>query len=70
MKALFIILAAVATSAPVFAKLNFPEYLEVVRASLDTTGSQCTRNIAVATQKIDSLLTTSAGTDQLSKLFR
>lgn len=61
---------AVATSGPVFAQLNFPEYLEVVTASLDTTGPQCTQNIALATQKIDSLLTTSAGIEQLNKLFR
>ena len=63
---------AVATSAPVVAELNFKSYLEVVSASLRTTsyGETCTDNIAGATSKIQSMLTSDEGRQQLSKIFR
>ncbi|XP_068729188.1 putative serine protease K12H4.7 [Montipora capricornis] len=61
--------AAVATSAPVFAKLNFQEYMDVVTASLGTTGPDCTKNVANATDRLHSLLSSQEGADQLTELF-
>ncbi|XP_032241066.2 putative serine protease K12H4.7 isoform X2 [Nematostella vectensis] len=61
---------AVASSAPVLAQLYFPEYLEVVTASLETTGPDCTKNIANATAVIEELLDADQGTKKLTDLFR
>ena len=65
-------LGAVATSAPVFAKLNFMRYLDVVTASLQTSspGKTCTDSIAIATKKIQSMVASDEGRKQLSKTFR
>ncbi|XP_078380206.1 putative serine protease K12H4.7 [Oculina patagonica] len=60
---------AVASSAPVFATVNFPEYMDVVTASLATTGQECDQNIANATKTLQSLLSTEQGAKQLSELF-
>eukprot|EP00051_Salpingoeca_urceolata_P033431 m.20685 g.20685 ORF g.20685 m.20685 type:complete len:491 (-) comp6230_c0_seq1:49-1521(-) len=53
---------AVATSAPVLAKLNFAEYHEVVSNSLlqAVNGKQCVENIGAAMTKVDSMLKASA----------
>ncbi|KAL5004772.1 hypothetical protein ScPMuIL_018228 [Solemya velum] len=61
---------AVATSAPVFAKVNFLEYLGVVRDSLGTTGSTCNQNIAVAIVKFSNMMAIPAKRGMLEKLFR
>ena len=66
----FFILGAVASSAPVFAKLDFPAYMDVVTASLGTTGKDCVRNVANATDKLQSLLSSEQGAKQLTDLFR
>ena len=60
---------SVASSAPVLATVNFPEYMDVVAASLATTGQECDKNIANATQAIHLLLSTDQGAKQLSELF-
>lgn len=60
---------AVASSAPVFAKLDFPEYMDVVTASLGTTGQDCVKNVANATQTLNSLLSSEQGAKQLTDLF-
>lgn len=67
-----LVAGAVATSAPVFAELNFKSYLDVVTASLQTTsyGKTCTDSIAGATEKIQSMVTSDEGRQQLSKIFR
>lgn len=61
---------AVASSAPVLAQLDFPEYLEVVAASLTTTGSGCNKNIANATKQINQLLQSTEGVKKLTETFR
>ena len=63
--------AAVATSGPVLAKLDFVEYLEVVTASLGTAtnGQECVSRITSAAAQIDSMLTTTQGTGQLATMF-
>lgn len=60
---------AVASSAPVFATVNFPQYMDVVTASLETTGQDCVRNIDNATKTMQALLTTEEGAKQLTELF-
>ena len=62
-------LGSVASSAPVFAKVNFPEYMDVVTASLGTTGQECSKNIANATETLQSLLSSEEGVKKLSELF-
>lgn len=66
-----LISAAVATSGPVFAEVDFVEYLEVVTASLGTakTGQQCLSAIQTASSQIDTLLTTPQGRSQLVTNF-
>jgi hypothetical protein len=57
---------SIATSAPVLAQLDFPEYNEVVQRSLTYfSGGQCAATIARATQEITNLLETQAGTQQV-----
>jgi len=70
MDLLFSLLGAVATSAPVLAQLNFPQYVEVVAASLATTGPECNKNIANATNQISVLLKSAEGVNKLTKTFR
>ena len=60
---------SVASSAPVFATVNFPEYMDVVSASLATTGQECDKTIASATKTIHSLLSSEQGAKQLTELF-
>ncbi|XP_020629406.1 putative serine protease K12H4.7 isoform X3 [Orbicella faveolata] len=60
---------SVASSAPVFAKVNFAEYMDVVTASLATTGQECGKNIANATDTLHSLLSSEEGAKELSELF-
>merc|ERR1712023_115185 len=63
-----LVAGAIASSAPVHAQLDFPEYLETVAASL---GSSCSNQFAVATKSIEQLLDdpTGAGREQLEELF-
>ena len=64
-----IFLGSVASSAPVFAKVNFAGYMDVVTASLKTTGQECGKNIANATDTLHSLLSSEKGAKELSQLF-
>lgn len=64
-----LIYASIATSAPVFAKLNFEEYLGVVRDSLATTGPQCNQNIQLAVAALNKLMTTKQGRQTIKTLF-
>eukprot|EP00727_Mastigamoeba_balamuthi_P010960 m51a1_g6487 hypothetical protein (422) ;mRNA; f:147693-149538 len=54
--------AAVASSAPVLAQVDMPEYLHVVEKSL---GARCTARVRDAYQKITALLQTAAGRAEL-----
>ncbi|KAL4235486.1 Thymus-specific serine protease [Mactra antiquata] len=45
----YIVDGAVATSAPIYAQLDFKEYLSVVKDALDTTGPKCNEEIKNAT---------------------
>ncbi|XP_061194515.1 putative serine protease F56F10.1 [Saccostrea echinata] len=61
---------AVATSAPIVAKLDFKEYLLVVVSSLATTGQGCNKNIKMATDAITNMLKTDAGKKNVEKMFK
>lgn len=59
--------AAVASSAPLLALINFTDYLAVVRTSL---GPQCSHNVARGTEQITKLLDDSHdGWEALTKSF-
>uniref|UniRef100_A0A8W8IVI8 Serine protease K12H4.7 n=1 Tax=Magallana gigas TaxID=29159 RepID=A0A8W8IVI8_MAGGI len=60
---------AVATSAPIFAQLNFKEYLQVVVSSLATTGPGCNKNIKMATDTITKMISTDTGRKSVEKMF-
>jgi pimeloyl-ACP methyl ester carboxylesterase len=61
---------SVASSAPVFAKLNFYEYLEVVRTALEGFVTGCNAAISSATATVEKLLTTDVGRQELKSKFR
>lgn len=63
-----LILGAVATSAPIFAQLDFPQYLEVSTASL--TDDLCRANVAAASRSLDDYLRKEAGLKYLSTRFK
>lgn len=62
--------AAVASSAPVFAKLNFFEYLSVVKNSLDTGSPSCVGNIQQAVQELQKKLADDQGRQDIKAMFR
>jgi len=60
--------ASVASSAPVLAELDFYQYLSVVDKSMASiTGAECNQRIQTATNKIEQMLQTVAGTRKLEK---
>lgn len=61
---------SVATSAPIQAVLDFPEYFEVVSNSLSTTGPTCIENVASATKMFETMAKTSEGLANLTNIFR
>ncbi|XP_033638180.1 thymus-specific serine protease-like [Asterias rubens] len=63
---------AVATSAPVLAQLDFTGYVSVVRDSLATTqhGSECNKNIQLATAQVEQFLMHMVGWSVISKSFK
>lgn len=58
-------IAAVATSAPVLAKLDFFEYHEVVGASLATADAACPARVANASATVQSMLDQPEGRTKL-----
>ncbi|XP_076453998.1 putative serine protease K12H4.7 [Babylonia areolata] len=70
MKYPHLVTGAIATSAPVFAKLNFLEYLSVVRDSLAENSQSCVSNIQQAVAEIDKMMNTSEGRQTLKTMFK
>lgn len=66
---MFPFLGSIATSAPIQAVLDFPEYYEVVSNSLSTTGPTCIENIASATKMFETMVKSSEGLAHLSEMF-
>ncbi|XP_005092643.1 putative serine protease K12H4.7 [Aplysia californica] len=63
---------AVASSAPLLAKINFFEYMEVVDSALRTfdASGTCNNAVAQATQGVQELMSTYKGRRQLKSLFQ
>ncbi|MBN3295719.1 YM67 protease, partial [Amia calva] len=61
--------SAVATSAPVHAVVNFPEYLEVVRQSLTTHSPECPQLVKKASDTLFEKLKDPKTYDQIAKDF-
>ncbi|XP_034232343.1 putative serine protease K12H4.7 [Thrips palmi] len=62
--------AAVASSAPVRAKLNFPEYMEVVTRSIRSVdGDECADNVQRGLERLRKLAMTTDGLKQIQKWF-
>jgi len=65
-----LIAGSIATSAPVKAALDFPEYNEVVQRSLGFfSGPNCSNAIRSATQTITAMLQTPAGRQKVESIF-
>lgn len=62
--------ASIASSAPIYAVVDFKEYLHVVKDSLETTGPSCTQRISEATESLNNLMKNNSGILYLKKLFR
>ncbi|XP_058846354.1 thymus-specific serine protease isoform X2 [Acipenser ruthenus] len=62
--------AAIASSAPLHAVLNFPEYLEVVERSLATHSPECPLLVKNASDTLVDMLKDSKNYDKISKDFR
>ncbi|PIO58220.1 serine carboxypeptidase S28, partial [Teladorsagia circumcincta] len=60
---------AVGSSAPVEAKLDFYEYLEVVEASTRSYSEECANNIAKGFEDMHQLVLTASGRQNLSDIF-
>uniref|UniRef100_A0AC34QUG9 Serine carboxypeptidase n=1 Tax=Panagrolaimus sp. JU765 TaxID=591449 RepID=A0AC34QUG9_9BILA len=60
---------AVGSSGPVYAKLDFYEYLQVVEASIRTYDNTCAQNVKIAFQKLETYMTSQAGRDRLTYYF-
>ena len=62
--------AAIASSAPVYAELNFTQYLEVVQSSiLQDGGAECLDAIRRGMRSVNNMVVTSPGRAQLDKIF-
>ncbi|XP_065205164.1 putative serine protease K12H4.7 isoform X2 [Planococcus citri] len=61
---------AVASSAPLLAKTDFPEYLQVVERSLKTHSHKCAKNIYLANRRLKRAIRTSSGRKRVSKMFK
>lgn len=62
--------AAVASSAPLFAKVNFYEYLEVVANSLRSVSPQCNDRIEIATNQFKKMLSNENDRKMLKEMFK
>lgn len=62
--------AAVSSSAPMIADLNFYEYYENIIKALTNYSDTCSTRIKEATQAIQALVKTSDGKSRLQKQFR
>ncbi|KAE9550921.1 hypothetical protein FO519_005857 [Halicephalobus sp. NKZ332] len=61
---------AVGSSGPVYAKVDFFEYLQVVEKSLRTYSDDCANNVGLAFVDIQHRLTTVEGRSQLNDIFK
>jgi hypothetical protein len=62
--------AAVASSAPIHAVLDFYQYLEVVNDALTNHSAECPKNINRAMQRIERLTKSLSGRKSLKKIIK
>jgi hypothetical protein len=62
--------AAISSSAPMLALVDFTDYLVVVNNSLTHFSPNCSAEIQQATQQVQQLMQTSAGRDVLQRVFK
>lgn len=62
--------AAIASSAPVLALVDFTGYLVVVNNSLTNYNEQCSPAIQAATNQVQDLIKTQSGRNTLQQLFK
>jgi hypothetical protein len=62
--------AAVSSSAPMLAIVNFTDYMVVVNQSLNSYHVECTKQISLATQQIQSLMNSQSGRTTLQQMFK
>jgi hypothetical protein len=62
--------AAVSSSAPMFAIIDFSDYMVVVNNSLSLYSPQCTVEIQKASAKVQQLMQSGSGRSTLAKIFR
>jgi hypothetical protein len=65
-----LIYAAVSSSAPMLALVDFTDYMVVVNNSLSLYSPSCTQYINQATRKIEDMMNTQGGRNSLQKLFK
>jgi pimeloyl-ACP methyl ester carboxylesterase len=65
-----LVAGSVSSSGPLFAKLDYFEYLQVVADSLDTTGPGCNIALTEALETVEGLVGESDNLEDLSTLFR
>ncbi|XP_054258619.1 putative serine protease K12H4.7 [Macrosteles quadrilineatus] len=62
--------ASMSASGPVLAKVDFSEYMDVVKSSLATHSTKCVKAVESANKHINILLKTPIGQDTISSKFR
>ncbi len=65
-----LVYAAVSSSAPMLALVNFTDYMVVVNQSLSSYSPECTRQISLATQQVQKLMQSQSGRIALQQMFR
>lgn len=66
----YLIHGAVSSSGPLLAKIDFAEYFEVVKASLDSYKPACSNRISTAVQTLEFLVRSESGREDVSNLFK
>uniref|UniRef100_A0A1B6IAX2 Serine protease K12H4.7 n=1 Tax=Homalodisca liturata TaxID=320908 RepID=A0A1B6IAX2_9HEMI len=62
--------AAMSASGPVLAKVDFFEYMDVVRNSLGTCGQSCVKAVEMANRRFNQLLKKKSGQKTIDRLFK
>merc|ERR1719219_1989911 len=65
-----LVTGSVSSSGPLFAKLDFPEYLQVVAEALDTTCPGCNVAIKEAITRVERMLETEETVEELRNKFK
>jgi hypothetical protein len=65
-----LVYAAVSSSAPMLALVNFTDYMVVVNRSLSGYSPDCTHQITQATQQVQKMIQTQSGRVALQRMFK